>query len=469
MRALNLACAFLVAAQAVKALTAQTLVVAGDNQVSLAQVLHFHPEGMIVSLPGARGQSLGQAIAAALDQEPAAALQLSSQELGLSQRVGIELQRLAGWSPDKPHWALIGQDKRVHAEGSEAPTAAQIVEAYRLSPLHTRAEMLREFLKLNGGQTDALARLILETRALAEHRTERLLGANSSASAWAPPPVKSGGKGDAQSPAQGDAAASATAQSTIPQVPALLSDEQDAQVWDEYAALYERFITDGHWLDFSPDGSGPMPLAGQLSDAAEHSPRLIALALSLLPEVEDHLRTRPSDEGRWQVWTSLRSATGEVRPSTVLQGLAPLPGTLRWPPAAALDAFVEEAERTGNWREAEPVLQASFDQNKEFLRSLEAAAQKDAGLHGNQAQGGAGGPSGARVEMGNYFGFGGWNGEVALLVEAKLRLGKTAEADQIFQEVYARVPKTATAENASALARKCGAAGLAEKWGRLAK
>lgn len=469
MRTLNLACAFLVAATAVHALAAQTLVVAGDNQVSLVQVLHFHPEGMIVSLPGARGQSLGQAIEAALDQEPAAALQLSSQELGLTQRVGIELQRLAGWNPDQPHWALIGLDKRVHAEGSEAPTSAQIVEAYRLGPLRTRADMLREFLKLNGDQTDALARLILETRALAEHRTERLLGPDSPAPAEEALPAKSGDKGGSPSPAQSGATTSASAQPSVPGAPALLSDEQDAKVWDEYAALYERFITDGHWLDSSPDGSGPIGLAGQLSDAAEHSPRLIALAVKLLPAVEDHLRSRPSDEGRWQVWTSLRSAAGEVSPSTVLQGLAPLPGAQRWPPAAALNAFVEEAERTGNWREAEPVLQASYDQNKVFLHALETAAQQDADQPRDKAQVGASGPSATKVEMGNYFGFGGWNGEVALLIEAKLRLGKTTEADQIFLEVYARVPKAAVAENASALARKCGAMGLAGKWGRLSK
>lgn len=443
---------------------AQTLVTAGDNNLSLAQVLRFHPEGMILSVPSAQGQSLGQAIEAALGQEPAVALQLSSQELDLGRPVGAELQRLRGWSPEKPHWALLGIDLRVHAEGSEAPTSALILEAYRQSPLRTRADALQEFLKTNSGQTDALARLILETRSLAESRVARLLGPKPASPAQETPPAKAGSK---ETPPRETAAESAPIPHAPPE-PALLTEEQDARVWDEYARLYERFITDGHWLEIAPDGSGPVSLAGQLSDAAEQSPRLIALAQKLLPAVEEHLRSRPSDEGRWQVWTSLRSAVGELRPSTVLQGLRPLPGAERWPPAAALDAFVEEARRTGNWREAEPVLQASYDQNAQFLHALETAAKQDADKQDSN-RGGGGGRTGTKVEMGNYFGFGGWTGEVALLLEAKLRLGKNAEADRIFQEVYARVPKNAIAKSASSLARACGAISLAEKWGRLAR
>lgn len=474
MHSLKQAPALLFALMVGWTLTAQTLVTAGDNNLSLAQVLRFHPEGMILSLPGAQGQSLGPAIEAALDQEPAVALQLSSQELILNQKVGAELQRLKGWSAEKPHWVMIGPDQRVHAEGSEAPTPALIFEAYGQSPLRTRASVLREFLKLNSDQSDALARLILATRSLAERRTELLLRPKPTTSVQELPPTRDRAAapkealtgstpGETVGEPVPDSAPAATA------LPARLRDEQDANVWDDYAALYERFIREGHWLDLAPDGSGPISMAGQLSDSAEHSPHLIALAQKLLPTVEDHLRSRPSDEGRWQVWASLRSALGEVRPSTVLQGLRPLPGAHRWPPAAALSAFVEEAQRTGDWHQAEPVLQTSFDQNSEFLHALEAAAQEDASQRWNTAHGETNSTAGPKVEMGNYFGFGGWNGEIALLVEAKLRLGKLAEADRIVQEVYARVPKNATAESAAALARTCGATGLAEKWGRLAK
>ena len=472
MPTLNRALALLLFLTVARTLPAQTLVTAGDNNLSLAQILRFHPEGMLLSLPNAQGQSLGQIIEAALEQEPAAALQLSSQELDLNQKVGAELQRLKGWTPEKPHWVLIGPDKRVHAEGSEAPTPALLFEAYRQSPLHTRSEGLREFLKINGDHTDALARLILEIRSLAERRTERLLATKPPAPALEAQRPKDGALEVKDSPkdsSRTSAAAGTTSTPAAPQTTALLADEQDEKTWDDYAALYERFITEGHWLDLAPEGSGPVSLAAQLSDSAEHSPRLIALALKLLPIVEDHLRNRPSDEGRWQVWTSLRSATGEVRPSAVLQGLRPLPGTQRWPPAAALNAFVEEAQRTGDWHEAEPILQATYDQNQEFLHALESAAQEDANRWWNSNPGGSRSPGSTKVEMGNYFGFGGWSGEVALLLEAKLRLGKTAQADQIFQEVYARAPKNAVAESAAALARTCGAIGLAEKWGRLAR
>ena len=81
--------------------------------------------------------------------------------------------------------------------------------------------------------------------------------------------------------------------------------------------------------------------------------------------------------------------------------------------------------------------------------------------------------SGAKVErgvdLGGAFGFGQWNGEVASLVEAKLRLGKREEADRIFQQVFSRAPRSGFAQAASQLARDCGAEALAEKWARLAR
>jgi hypothetical protein len=73
------------------------------------------------------------------------------------------------------------------------------------------------------------------------------------------------------------------------------------------------------------------------------------------------------------------------------------------------------------------------------------------------------------VALGSSFGFGGWTGEVSLLVEAKLRLGRNADADRLVAEVFARVPNPAAARMAAALARKCGAPGLADKWERLGK
>lgn len=428
-------------------LSAQTYITAGDTRLSLTQVLHFHPEGMVLSLPSAQGLSLGAAIDAALEAEPALTLQITGQELDAGLKAGREFQRIHGWNADQPHWALIGPDQRIYAEGTTAPTPAQLLEAYQQSPLRTRAQLLRDFLKTNTDHVDGRARLILETRALAERQTELALGPK--------PGVEDGSD-------QAKTLPTAKTAGGPPGPPALLPEESDARIWGEYAALYERFIRDGNWLDVAQDGAGPIPLASELISSAEHSPSLRALASQLLPTVEEHLRRRPNDEHRWQVWLSLRSAGTPGRPSQVLSGLKPLPGALRWPPPAALNAYVEDARQRGDWREAEPILQASFDQTLELLRAMESAAREDA----NQ---GAHGGAGAQVQMGNYFGFGGWNSDVADLLEAKMRLGKHEEADKVFQALWARVPKSSTATSAAALARTCGADDLAEKWARMAR
>ncbi len=439
-------------------LSAQTYITAGDNRLSLRQVLRFHPEGMVLSLPGAQGKSLSAAIDTALEAEPALALQLTGQELDSGLKAGREFLRLRGWSADLPHWALVGPDQRIYAEGTAAPTSTQLFEAYQQSPLHTRAQVLRDFLKVNSDHLEGLARLILETRALAERRTELALGPKSSADALEPTGAKEGTDPTKAPP---------PTKASEGNAPALLLEELDASIWGEYAALYQRFIREGIWLDAALDGAGPIPLAGELSSSAEHSPGLRALASQLLPTIEEQLRHHPSNEHRWQVWMSLRAAGATSRPSQVLAGLRPLPGALRWPPAAALVAFVEDARQRGDWREVEPILQASFDQTLELLRAMESAAREDAN-QGAQALG-SNGSAGMQVQMGTYFGFGGWNSDVADLLEAKMRLGKLEEADKVFQALWSRVSKPATASSAAALARACGVDSLAQKWGQLAR
>jgi hypothetical protein len=444
-------------------LRAQTVVAAGDNSLTLAQLLRFHPEGMILCVPGANGRSFGQDVAVALEEEPAVALLLTSQELEPGLNVTRELARLRGWGSDRPHWALIGADRRIHAEGTEAPTAAALAAAYRESGLRTRADRVRDFLREHADHREALAHLLLELRILGEKRTERLLGPKPEEDP--PPPSAKGGeeapaKGGGEEPASTDPKKPPPPEEGEPAPPpqVLLPDEADARIWEEYAGLYERFITEGHWLDAATEGSSPVPLAAQLSEAADRSPRLRGLAARLLPFVEERLRGRLSDERRWDVWLSLRAASGQGRPGDVLSGMEPLPGARRWPPGAALLAYVEDARRSGDWREAEAVLQATYDQDLDFLRTLRSAAEEDAAGRG-----------GAPVALGSSFGFGGWTGEVSLLVEAKLRLGRNADADRLVAEVFARVPNPSAARMAAALARKCGAPGLADKWERLGK
>jgi hypothetical protein len=408
-------------------LPAQVALAAGDGQLSLALLLHDHPEGMILTVPGPAGQSLGTALQAVLDQEPARELQLNAQELGAAQRAGRELLALRGWGADKPRWVLLGPDGQMWADGTEAPTSAQLVALYRSSPLRTRADRLRAFLREAPDQAEALAQLVLDLRTLAERRTEKATAGTG--------------------PAAGDGAKPP---------PAELTEAEDARIWAEYAERYRQLMEGDAWLDGGPTTASPVPSAAQLTSFAAASPLLRDLAARLLPGVETRLRARLTDERRWKVWLSLREAGAQGRPADLLAGAAPPPGTRHWPPAAALDAFVEDAQERGDWREAESVLQAAYDRNQDLLQALEAAAREEAA-------------PGAAPPLATHFGFGGWTGETALLVEAKLRLGKAQEADRIFREAFARAPRPEVAREAAALAQRCGADALADQWARLGK
>lgn len=413
-------------------LAAQIYLVAGDNSLSLTHLLHDHPEGMVLTLPSATGQSLSQAFSAILDGEPALELQLGTQELERRQPLGRELALLRGWDAEKPHWALVGPGRQVFAEGTEAPTSAQFAELYRRSPLRSRAERLRDFFKENPDHAEAMATLVLELRSLGERRAEKIL-AQAKPADKAPQPESKG----------------------FPKAPApLLSEADDERIWGEYALRYEQFLRGNLWPGPMPTSSSPLPLAAQISSFAEQSPRLRDLAHRVLPLVEARLQVRLSDERRWKVWLSLRRAGAGGRPSELLTGVMPPPGTRHWPPSAALDAFVEDAQEREDWRDAEAVLQAAYDRNQDLLKALDAAAKEDATGH-------------APTNLGSYFGFGTWNGEAALLTEAKLRLGKLQEADKIFRETFARAPRPEIAKEAAALAQRCGVDSLAEQWEKL--
>lgn len=405
--------ALLGAALMVSALRGQVVLTAGDNAVSLAAVLRPHPEGLLLAMPDARGHSLFAALQTAAGQEPALPLLLTAQEVLPGQTCGRELMALAGWDNSRPHWALVGPDRRVYAEGTEAPGAAALAEAYGRSPLHSQIAALTEFTRVNPGQGEALAQLLLPLRDLAERRTEAIGGERP------------------------------------------LQDEDDGRIWGDYAARYEALFQMGLWRDAGPGPSSAIPEAAKLSVLSGRSPRVGALAERLMPEVEAALRAKPTSAARWAIWRSFRAAGAEGQPSAVLAGLDPLPGARRWPPAAAVDAFIEDARTRGDWHDAEPVLQASFDQNEALLRRLQAAAREDA--HGRP------------VDLGGAFGYGQWNGDTAALVEAKLRLGKRDEADRIFQRVFARAPRAAFAQDAAQIARDCGEEALAEKWAEMGK
>lgn len=453
-------------------LPAQTYLVAGDSGLTLTHLLHDHPEGMVLTTPSAKGESLATTFATILGQEPALELQLGTQEVDRHQPLGRELAALRAWDDEKPHWALLGPQRQVLAEGTETPTAERFAELYHRSPLRTRAERLREFLKVNPDHAEALALLVLELRTLGERRTEKALAsATPSASASGTPkvaPVSASDTNDpprspgehraekAPAPTQQETGGAPVAASGAAEkaTAAMLSEVDDTRIWGEYSERFESFVQSHIWPGPIPSDSSPLPLAAQLTSFAAHSPRLRDLANRLMPDVEAQLRVRLSDERRWKVWLALREAGGGGRPSELLAGVTPPPGTRHWPPSAALDAFVEDAQERGDWRDAEAVLQAAYDRNQDLMKALDAAAREDA----------IGRPP---ARMGTYFGFGTWNGETALLAEAKLHLGKLEEGDRIFREAFARAPRPEIAREAAALARRCGADTLAERWENL--
>jgi hypothetical protein len=191
----------------------------------------------------------------------------------LNPEVSELLRQRMGWPENETFWALFDAKRKILGAGPGLPTAEAICQILEQFSVETPANALRRFVSDYPAHIKAKVDLLEELKRLAEQKTRETLGQSAGA----------------------DTAL-------------MLTEEDDREIWGEYASLYHSVLP--YALEQGREwawANGPA-----VSDFFIHSQKMRTLAYSLLPRVEACLKRQPTDVFLWSVWDSL-SDLGQYR------------------------------------------------------------------------------------------------------------------------------------------------------------
>lgn len=221
-----------------------------------------------------------------------------------------------------------------------------------------------------------------------------------------------------------------------------LSPESDLAAWGPFAQELDVLFRTGRWRESAFAWlQDAHPLDGG-------SPTLRSLYTRWRPEVEAALRRQPENGPFWQTWIWMSRALEDHTLHRLLASLAPTPLSAPgdWPPEDALRALREAAHTPGDWQELQAPYRARWEQARPTGPGQPGAP--------GQVQ---------RRDLAQQD----WDERLAPLLEACLRGDAKAQADALVREAYAARLWPDLHLRAAALARRCGAADLADAWGAL--
>jgi len=405
-----------------------------------------------------------------LQQDPLVVLNLNVLGLDASSGAGLELIQREGWTPGVPKWCLISTDGRVLYSSEQTPNSDLIMGAFKSSGLHTRLEILRQFLSLYPNHAEARLALLGELRAVAEAKTRSMLGVSG---------VRTRG-GNAFGVGVNSLDAAPTPQPEWDM-------GGDSDIWNEYAREAENAFQAGLWKHDNTQlwggrgGIGGSGLSSVLSggprnsrlfrgegtslvsDFAQYSPMMKTLYRRWLPDIEYNLGRRPSSFHLWNFWLSVQRAAGGRDLGALQAGLVPAPDdrTQEIPPIFIRSQWLRDCINRGDWRMAEDVARGAW----ENLMSQTTTGQRAFGGPGQR-------PIGRdRLAPGfdsGVFNEGMWNFVAEPYIEILLRQMKTSAADAVIQQWFAQGGWTGAARRASNMAKRLGLEDIGNRWEAIA-
>jgi hypothetical protein len=326
----------------------------------------------------------------------------------------------------RPQWLLVDRQDRVLARGEALPDAARLEKVLESAGFRDLAKELRAYLKREPDSVDARERLITLLRRRAEDQAARYLGLQpETARDRLDQGDLAGWQRGLLDPTQADLRGAKP-----------LDAVQDLDAWGAFAQELDAAFRTGLWreMDF------PWTREGRPLDAA--SPTLRVVYGRWQPTVEASLRRSPESEPFWSLWLWMNAATGGARLRPLLATLEPSPLTPKdqWPPDPVTRALLRASRSPDDFRALKELYLARWEALPHPLRE----ASKD----------------GPRQEQD-------WDAALAPLLECCLRAGDRSQADTLFLEALTASQWKALPSKGAALAKACGAADLAARWGAL--
>lgn len=346
-----------------------------------------------------------------------------------------------------PCWALFAEKGRLVAFGTSVPNIESLAKAALDADIKTYNGLLREFLRSNPDHLEAQQRLLRQLINNASRKMKLKLGEKRDPISPADEQEdfeKYTRQHEAELEAKEDAKVKATG---TDKPPPDLSAEDDQAIWGEVADRLVSLFRSGDWSLIESWWILPGETAGR-------SPRMRAVCIHALPEVEAALGRRPEAWSLWFLWLGLSKVVGGRPIGPLLDSLTPLPTTspLNWPPMAVREAYIKDARGRSDWQSIRDFLLPQWER-EELSR---AVGKNDTWVR--QVDGKTQPP----IETGMD-----WRGFTEPLAEALLRLGETHLADRIVTASFIQHPWASLPKRAQQLALRCNQPALAAQWGAL--
>ncbi len=328
--------------------------------------------------------------------------------------LGKEMRMAFGW--EGARWALLDPKGQLLLVGSRLPAADELWGQLRQAGVQTRLEVLEAFVARNPDQLEGREALLGERFNVANRRMAPFLKQQ--------PKMAKGEK------------------SPPPELVQALTEAEDARIWGRLAAELER-----HLLSGDSQRTTAWDYIGKPQDVAAFSPSMRAAALKGLPVVEDALRQAPSHWMLWTWWDKLATVAGGRPLRPLLASITVVPGrsASAVPPEFVLKGFIRRAKDAGDWRAIRDLLaprwEAEQQEAVEFLVMDASGKPAEDGLASS------------------------WDNYLGSLLEARLRLGETQDADRMLTEILQWLPGSVSLpRRAAAVAQACGHLDLAARW-----
>ncbi|HJV22869.1 MAG TPA: hypothetical protein VJ570_09230 [Holophagaceae bacterium] len=331
--------------------------------------------------------------------------------------LGRELRGAFSW--EGPRWALVNAKGQILLVGTRLPSAQDLWDQLRQAGVQTRLEVLEAFVARNPDHLEARVELLGERFSVAHRRMAPFLKPQ-------PKPAE-----EERAPA--------------PELIQAIGDDDDARIWGRLAAELERHLISGDFLK-----AEAWPFLGKPQEVAAFSRSMQAAASKGLTVVEDALRQSPTNWSLWSWWDKLAALAGGRPLSPLLASLTLLPGqgAQELPPEYVLKGYLRRAKAAGQWKMIRELLAPRWEAEQQTPTEVLALDV-----------------SGKAKEDGLGFS---WDNYLGALLEARLRLGETQDADRMLTEILQWQPGSVSLpRRAAAVATVCGHPDLAARWGAL--
>jgi hypothetical protein len=252
-------------------------------------------------------------------------------------------------------WALANRKGILLAQGEVAPSTQMLAKALEEDKIHSPIKVIKDFIKSNPDHLDAKSELLLLLRKSAIARTIGVMELNVKTDDVLPMDI------NAQSELHYKSLSQRAKFDFAPFQGKQLEDEDDKEIWGEYAREVEYLFRTGEWrLAFLTNYRWNIP-------AEICSPMMKSLYRHLLPQVEQALRERPSSylsDEYWHTYAWMRSiagADGSIKSMLDSMALSPTKKT-DWPPESVFSLFEQEAREQGRWGNYAELLWGKLDE-----------------------------------------------------------------------------------------------------------